>query len=132
MRLLFEMDTRDYDPNGRAFVRPSARGIILRGGKVAMVHSLKYDYYKFPGGGIEPGETPVAALCREVAEESGLRVMPDSIREFGLVHRVQKSDQNEVEVFIQDYYIISARYCLRRSRKSWTIMRRKNALRWNM
>ena len=104
MRLSFEMDTRDYDPNGRAFVRPSARGIILRGGKVAMVHSLKYDYYKFPGGGIEPGETPVAALCREVAEESGLRVIPDSIREFGLVHRVQKSDQKDVEVFIQDNY----------------------------
>lgn len=104
MRLLFEMDTRDYDPNGRAFVRPSARGIILRGGKVAMVHSLKYDYYKFPGGGIEPGETPVAALCREVAEESGLRVIPDSIREYGLVHRVQKSDQEDVEFFIQDNY----------------------------
>ena len=104
MRLLFEMDTKDYDPNGRVFVRPSARGIILRNGKVAMVHSLKYDYFKFPGGGIEPGETPVAALCREVTEESGLRVLPDSIREYGLVHRVQKSDQEDVEIFVQDNY----------------------------
>lgn len=104
MRLLFEMDTKDYDPKGRVFARPSARGIILRNGKVAMVHSLKYDYYKFPGGGIEPGETPVAALCREVAEESGLRVFPDSVREYGLVHRVQKSDQEDAEIFVQDNY----------------------------
>ena len=55
MRLLFEMDQKDYDPTGRAFIRPSVRGILLLDGKVAMVHSLKFDYYKFPGGGIEAG-----------------------------------------------------------------------------
>lgn len=32
MRLLLEMDSKDHDPNGRTFVRPSARGIILRDG----------------------------------------------------------------------------------------------------
>ena len=89
MRTLFEIDTKDYDPKGPAFVRPSVRGIILRDGKVAMVHSLKYDYYKFPGGGIEAGETRPQALIREVLEESGLQVRPESIREYGLVHRVQ-------------------------------------------
>lgn len=42
MRALFEIDTKDYDPKGPAFVRPSVRGIILRDGKVAMVrHSDK-------------------------------------------------------------------------------------------
>ena len=43
MRLLFEIDTKDYDPNGKAFVRPSVRGIIIQDGKVAMVHSQKFD-----------------------------------------------------------------------------------------
>lgn len=105
MRTIFTIDTHDYDPNGRAFVRPSVRGIILRDGLVAMVHSLKYDYYKFPGGGIEEGETLAQALCREVEEESGLRVLPDSIREYGLVHRIQKGEKEDV--FIQDnfYYL---------------------------
>ena len=102
MRLLFEIDTKDYNPNGKAFVRPSVRGIIIRNGKVAMVHSLKYDYYKFPGGGIEAGESMEQALMREVAEESGLQVIPQSIREYGLVHRVQKDDR--VDIFIQDNY----------------------------
>ncbi len=102
MRLLFELDTKDYDLGGKAFVRPSVRGIIIRDGKVAMVHSLKYDYYKFPGGGIEDGESLTQALVREVAEESGLQVIPESIREYGLVHRVQKSDL--ADIFIQDNY----------------------------
>lgn len=102
MRLLFELDTKDYDPNGVPFVRPSVRGIIIRDGRVAMVHSLKYDYYKYPGGGIEQGETMEDALIREVAEESGLSVIPGSIREYGLVHRVQKGEKEDL--FIQDNY----------------------------
>ena len=111
MRTLFEMDTRDYDPNGRAFVRPSVRGIILREGKVAMVYSIKYDYYKFPGGGIESGESQVQTLTREVQEESGLVILPDTIQEYGKVPRKQKSDRiGEYEIFIQDnyYYLCDA------------------------
>lgn len=102
MRLLFEIDTKDYEPNGKAFVRPSVRGIIIHDGKVAMVHSLKYDYYKFPGGGIEDGESLEEALLREVAEESGLQVILPSIREYGLVHRIQKGQKEAM--FIQDNY----------------------------
>lgn len=102
MRNLFTIDTHDYDPNGKACIRPSVRGIIIQGGKILMVHSIKYDYYKFPGGGIEPGETLEAALCREVAEESGMAVLPESVREYGLVHRIQKGEREDV--FIQDNY----------------------------
>lgn len=107
MRLLFEMDTKDYDPNGTAFIRPSARAVIISGNKVAMVHSLKYDYYKFPGGGIEAGESPVEALIRETAEEAGLSVLPQTIQEYGYVHRVEKGDREDM--FIQDnYYYLCA------------------------
>lgn len=102
MRNLFTIDTHDYDPNGKACIRPSVRGIIIQGGKILMVHSIKYDYYKFPGGGIEPGETLEAALYREVAEESGMAVLPESVREYGLVHRIQKGEREDV--FIQDNY----------------------------
>lgn len=108
MRLLFEIDRKDYNPDGSRFERPSVRGIIVRDGKVAMIHSEKYDYYKFPGGGIEPGEDQMATLIREVKEESGLVVIPDTIREFGWVHRIQKGSVEDI--FVQDnyYYLCEA------------------------
>ena len=104
MRLLFEMDKKDYGGCAHSFTRDSARSIIIRNGKIAMIHSLKYDYYKFPGGGIEPGESDIDVLIRETAEEAGLTVVPDTIREYGYVHRIQKSTVEEDEYFIQDNY----------------------------
>lgn len=108
MRLLFTLDKKDYDENAPVFSRPSVRAILIRDGKIAMVHSLKYDYYKFPGGGIEPGETQEETLIRETMEEAGLTVDPASIQPYGLVHRVQKDKHGR---FIQDnfYYLCRAK-----------------------
>lgn len=105
MRELFVLDKKNYNPNGSVGKRPSVRGIILKNGKIAMMHSQKYDYYKLPGGGIEPGESLEETLIREVREESGLIVIPDSIREFGYVRRIEKGRFEDI--FIQDnYYFI--------------------------
>ena len=107
MKILFTLDSKDYDESIEVICRPSARGIIVRDGKVAMVHSAMYDYYKFPGGGIEDGEKPIEAMIREVKEESGLEVIPESIRKFGNVHR--KSRTAKGGLFIQDnFYFICA------------------------
>lgn len=104
MRLLFEIDTKDYDLNGVAFVRHSARCINIKSGLVAMVHSIKYDYYKFPGGGIEEKESAEQAMIRETREEAGLVVIPGSVKEYGYVHRIQKSDHDDADYFVQDNY----------------------------
>ena len=114
MRFLFEMDKKDYVNCTHAYVRDSARSIILSGRKVAMIHSLKYDYYKFPGGGIEKGEDPVKAMIRETREEAGLIVKPETVKEYGYVHRIQKSDSDETECFVQDnyYYLCEAEECV--------------------
>ncbi|MBQ7066683.1 MAG: NUDIX domain-containing protein [Lachnospiraceae bacterium] len=45
-----------------------------------MMHSKKYNYYKLPGGGIEPEETLEDTLIREVREESGLIVKAETIK----------------------------------------------------
>ncbi len=110
MRLLFDMDRQDYGECTHTFTRNSARSIIIRSGKIAMIHSRKYDHYEFPGGGIENGETPIEAMIRETQEEAGLIVIPQTIKEYGYVHRIQKSDHDPEECFVQDnyYYLCDA------------------------
>lgn len=65
MRLLFELDKKDYGDCAHTFRRNSARSILIRDGKLAMIHSQTHACYKFPGGGIEAGEDPIAAMIRE-------------------------------------------------------------------
>ena len=107
MKRLFDIDIKDYEAGYKVYCRPSARGIILQGDKIALVYSGREHYYKFPGGGIQGGEDKKAALVREVREETGLVVIPDSIREFGSVLRRKKSDKLENTIFEQEnfYYI---------------------------
>ncbi len=111
MRMLFALDRKDYAGCTHVHRRDSARAVIIRSGCTAMVYSRKYDYYKFPGGGIEGGEDPVAAMIRETREEAGLVVVPASVRPYGYVHRAQRSDRDPTEIFIQDnyYYLCEAK-----------------------
>ena len=89
MKQLFTIDLKDYDPNGKKFYRPSVRGIILDdNGDVAMIYSRKYHFYKFPGGGIEGNETHIEALAREIKEETGMKLIPESVKEFGEVLKI--------------------------------------------
>ena len=53
---------------------------------------------------MEGEESPVRAMIRETREEAGLVVRPDTIKEYGYVHRIQKSDNDASECFIQDNY----------------------------
>lgn len=102
MKELFDLDMKDYNPDGKVYSRPSVRAIIHQNGKVLLVYSPKYNYYKFPGGGIEKGETPEEALAREVREETGYRIIPESIEEYGKVLRRQKDTYDEDGIFEQE------------------------------
>lgn len=102
MRELFDIIKNNYDPNGKPYIRPSVRGIIIKDKKIAVVHSMMYDYYKYPGGGMDEGEDNIATLIREVKEEAGLDVIVDSIREYG--HVLRKEKGHPEDIFIQDNY----------------------------
>ena len=105
MELLFEIDLHDYELGDNVFSRPSARGVIFDDcGRIALVYSQKEKYYKFPGGGILSGEDKKEALIREVREETGLVVIPKSVREFGSVLRRQKSNKTPNTIFEQENF----------------------------
>jgi 8-oxo-dGTP diphosphatase len=51
----------------------AAGGVVLRDGRVVVVHRPKYDDWSLPKGKLDPGETWEEAAVREVEEETGLR-----------------------------------------------------------
>ncbi len=73
-------------------------GIVIRGRTIAMCFVDKYGVYVIPGGGIETGETAKQAVVREMQEETGLRIIPESIIEYGYVHNVRKGKYEPVYV----------------------------------
>jgi 8-oxo-dGTP pyrophosphatase MutT (NUDIX family) len=51
----------------------AAGGVVLRNGRVAVVHRPRYDDWSLPKGKLDPGESSEEAALREVEEETGLR-----------------------------------------------------------
>jgi 8-oxo-(d)GTP phosphatase len=52
----------------------AAGAVVLRKGRVLLVHRPAYDDWSFPKGKLDRGESSTAAAVREVAEETGLRI----------------------------------------------------------
>jgi 8-oxo-dGTP pyrophosphatase MutT (NUDIX family) len=50
--------------------------VLIQDGKVALIerHRAGFDYFVFPGGGVDEGETPEQAAVREAMEELGIEV----------------------------------------------------------
>jgi 8-oxo-dGTP diphosphatase len=64
--------------------RPGVYAVLMLGSDVLVTHQAEPNpEFQLPGGGIDPGEHPVAALHREVIEEAGWRIaMPRRIGSF--------------------------------------------------
>lgn len=98
MKLLKEISERslgisDKEPLGATFrFRKSARAVLLNDkNEVSIQHVGKYDYYKLPGGGVEPGETIEEALKREMVEEVGCDL--EIIKPLGLIIEYRNSHE---------------------------------------
>ncbi|PTX02974.1 NUDIX hydrolase [Pararhodobacter aggregans] len=56
-------------------LRPGAYAVLWRDGRVLLTHQQDpWPEFQLPGGGIDPGESPIQALHREVYEETGWRI----------------------------------------------------------
>ena len=103
MKLIALFDEKNYKQRS-GIVREAVRAIIVKDGKVALIKSLKENHYKFPGGGIELGESHIDTLIRETKEETGLIIKYDSIIECGFIHEIRKSIFNDDAFEQKSYY----------------------------
>ena len=66
--------------------RAGVYAVLLHGQAVLLTHQAQpIPEYQLPGGGIDPGEAPIAALHREVIEETGWHI--GTVRHLGTYRR---------------------------------------------
>lgn len=74
MKLISKMVHPDLkSTEGEVFRRQAARGIVLRDESILLLFTERYNDFSFPGGGVDSDEDIVAALARELDEETGAR-----------------------------------------------------------
>ncbi|WP_072416499.1 MULTISPECIES: hypothetical protein [unclassified Ruminococcus] len=71
VRVLFTEARRDHGPEGEVGRRTAVRSIILKNGRLALIHSLAYGYYCFPDGGAARGGS---CRCLSRKQENFMRV----------------------------------------------------------
>lgn len=99
MKTLLTLDQKDYTPDLQVREKYSTRAIIVKDGRIATQHGGAGEY-KILGGGVESGEAFCDALCREVQEESGLIVIPETIREIGEIVERRLDIFNKEEIYV--------------------------------
>ena len=110
MKTLTEIHrSRGINVHGRTIHRTAVRAVILRGRDLLMVYSSSVGDYKFPGGGVENGESHEQALARELREECGASLLSVD-GELGAVIEYAIPMEAEYDVFkmISHYYFCQA------------------------
>lgn len=72
--------------------------VAERDGKLLLVRVRDNTHWYLPGGKVEPGERPEQALQRELLEELGVEIEPESIRYLYTVHGPAYGQAGEVEL----------------------------------
>ena len=79
-----QLGLREASDQPISYTRRAARAVLFNAaGQVAIMHFTATGSYKLPGGGIDEGEDTVAALHREIREETGYKIT--DIKELGEV-----------------------------------------------
>lgn len=106
MKLIHYFDLKDYNIEDEIYDRVACRAIISEYPYLYMIQSDLYQEYKFPGGGQKPDENDVQTLIRETLEETGLTIIEDTIKPFGMTIEKRKSKTNDHEIFYMEskYY----------------------------
>lgn len=100
MELLKEIIRRPgMKTEGKTLQREAVRGVIAREQQLLLLYSTRLGDFKFPGGGVQRGETHAQALTREIREECG-GVVTNIGQPFGKIIEYDLPKEREYDVFM--------------------------------
>ena len=105
MKKLLVLDYKDYTEDLPVYEKETVRAIIRKDDKLAMQQS-DIGEYKILGGVVEDGETHLETLLREVEEEAGMFVKPDSLQLIGVIEekRLDVFHKNQIYHCLTYFY----------------------------
>ena len=89
--------------HGQRYVRRlGVYGVLMRGGRILLTHqSDPNPEFQLPGGGVDPGESSIQALNREVMEETGW-----------VIHRHRRLGAFKRFTYMPEYDLWAEKLCL--------------------
>ena len=95
MQTILILDEKNYTEEMPVFERFVVRALIEKDGLFAMQQGKRGEY-KIPVGGMDMGESIAEALAREVLEETGLAIIPESMKTLGEILEIRRDifDEN--------------------------------------
>jgi ADP-ribose pyrophosphatase YjhB (NUDIX family) len=107
LKLLKKMIHKDVKTiEGNIFERRAARGIVLKGSKVLLLYTERYNDYSFPGGGVDLQEDLITGLERELAEETGAKNI-EILSEFGYIDEYRPHYKPEFDlIHMLSYFFV--------------------------
>lgn len=103
MRLLQQFHHITPTPNCRVEQRLATRGIVLKGDRILLLFTERYNDFSLPGGGVDADEPLHLALEREMAEETGARDI-QILGDFGMVEEYRPWYKNDCNVLFMRSY----------------------------
>lgn len=88
--------------------RIACRGVMIRDGRILLVHEENRDHWLLPGGGLEDGETLEQCCIREMEEETGMIVSPR--QHFLTIHEYYGAYHLTSHYFLCDYRSMSCQH----------------------
>ncbi len=79
-------------------MKRATTAIIQHNGKVLIAQRVKDNFWEFPGGKIDPGETPEACIIREIKEELNITIQID--QSLGCLEGIYRNIEMQLYAFL--------------------------------
>ncbi|UPQ89789.1 NUDIX hydrolase [Vibrio sinaloensis] len=87
----------DHLDDKAIFKRHAARAIVVDGEDILLLYTERYHDYSIPGGGVDEGEDIIAAMVRELEEETGAQDI-HAIKPFGIYEEFRPWYKEDADV----------------------------------
>lgn len=82
--------------------------VVVKNNTLLLAYSINKQAWYLPGGKVDPGETALQSICREIQEELGIELNPNHLREYRHISAVAYGEAPHI-IMEQDNFLYELR-----------------------